>query len=139
MREFLKKVLVILLTLAIVFLVVGICAKAIVINTLSNTLTKSEITSKLADAIYAEMSELTSNEKNYLKEILNDSEEINQITDIYFNAVIYDIENDTISTPKFDKEIDLLINKTVNTKYQEDVKLRISKINFNEIYVNILN
>lgn len=139
MRYFFKRLLTLVFTFSIVLLVLSVCAKSIVVNTLSDSFTKKEITSKILDVVFETMPNSSSDELLTLQNSFYDSKEMKEITDIYFNSIVHDIENNTVSNVDFSKQLDSLINNHIPNAYKDEVRNKINSIDFNRLYENILD
>lgn len=141
MRTFFKKILKIILGLSIILLIVSISLKEITNGAMTAVFAKININDKIINVIVSNFPEIDSNTLESIKDNLNNNNEINEISDIYLDSLLYDIKNNTVSNINVKETIDTIINKNINQiplTYQNIIRTRINDIDFQDLYVQLL-
>lgn len=142
MREFLTKILKIIFVISLVLLVLSITLKNTVLSTISIGITKKDITERILDVAMDSFPELDSATLDKIKSKINSSDEMDKIANTYFNALLYDIKNDTVSSVDITKEINLLLNnnlKELPSNYRQVIISIVNNIDFNNLYPKLLD
>ncbi len=111
-----KKIFNFLITIFIFILIsllcISFCAKEIIVNTISNEIVKKEISSKVADYTKEYYDEIDYDTLEKLETGIGNNENIEKITEKYFDNIIESITKDSeVKLPDTKKEILDLINQ----------------------------
>lgn len=142
MKKLLIKLLKIIFVISLVLLVLGITLKSTILSTISIGITKKDITNRILDVTMDSFPELDSVTLDKIKSNIDSSDEMEKITNTYFDALLYDIKNDTLSSIDIAKEINLLLNnylKELPSNYRQEIISRVNNIDFNKLYPKLLD
>ena len=141
MKKFLKKIICIILSISYILLILSIILKITLVDAIVIGFTKNDITERFINAIVVNFPEINNQELSKIKNQVYDSNEIKEITTLYFDALLNDITNDTISNVDISPQLDSLINDNITyipSIYRKEITNRIKQINFNKIYNDLL-
>ncbi len=151
MKRLLTFILTIIISVLICILCVSFSIKEVVVNTLSKEVVKKEISSYVTNAV-KEIDETIDYETlNEIETSIGNSEEIDKITEKYFNNIVDAVINDKeINLPNTKEEIINLINQNESILVKNDIELTNEQKNqivdlitkdgkIDKIYINISN
>lgn len=116
MKKFLLGILSILLVFLSMTLVFSYTINDICINTISSAVVKNEMTSRVIDGIKNNYPDVSNETLEDIETTISNSDEINKITEKYFNNIINYVSNkEELKLPSTDKEIENIINEINNT------------------------
>ncbi len=116
MKKFLLGILSILLVFLSMALVFSYTINDICINTISSAVVKNEMTSRVIDGIKNNYPDVSNETLEDIETTISNSDEINKITEKYFNNIINYVSNkEELKLPSTDKEIENIINEINNT------------------------
>ena len=117
MKKFLLGILSILLVFLSMALVFSYTINDICINTISSAVVKNEMTSRVIDGIKNNYPDVSNKTLEDIETTISNSDEINKITEKYFNNIINYVSNkEELKLPSTDKEIEKINNTTDNNK-----------------------
>ena len=122
MKRLLTFILTIIISVLICILCVSFSIKEVVVNTLSKEVVKKEISSYVTNAV-KEIDETIDYETlNEIETSIGNSEEIDKITEKYFNNIVDAVINDKeINLPNTKEEIINLINQNESILVKNDI------------------
>lgn len=116
MKKFLLGILSILLVFLSMALVFSYTINDICINTISSAVVKNEMTSRVIDGIKNNYPDVSNKTLEDIETTISNSDEINKITEKYFNNIINYVSNkEELKLPSTDKEIENIIDEINNT------------------------
>ena len=105
MKKFLLGILSILLVFLSMALVFSYTINDICINTISSEVVKNEMTSRVIDGIKNNYPDVSNKTLEDIETTISNSDEINKITEKYFNNIINYVSNkEELKLPSTDKE-----------------------------------
>lgn len=140
--KYIKKLLFLIIIISSISLTFSFSIKDIFLNTITPIINNNIITKEINNVINEEFSDLNKSTINKINSTINNSKELNEITKIYFDSIIKDITNDTYNSPNIKEYIDILIDNNLPSEYsyyKNIINDKISNIDFDESYSNILN
>ena len=122
-----KKVINFLITLVIAFLIFILCISFTINDVVINTLSKEVVSSEISDEFVAQIEdeyEINYEALDEIKENINNSSEINELTEKYFNNIIDSVINDTeVRMPETKDDILALIDENEYILKENDIEL----------------
>ena len=122
-----KKVINFLITLVIAFLIFILCISFTINDVVINTLSKEVVSSEISDEFVAQIEdeyEINYEALDEIKENINNSSEINELTEKYFNNIIDSVVNDTeVRMPETKDDILALIDENEYILEENDIEL----------------
>lgn len=142
MKEFLIKILKIILVISFILLVLGITLKSTLVSTISIGISKKNITERILNVVTDSFPGLDLVAQDKIKSKINSSNEMDKIANIYFDTLLYDIKNNTVSSIDISKDINSLLNtnlKELPSSYRQIITSQVNNIDFNKIYPKLLD
>lgn len=152
MKKILTGIFTIILIFLIELLIISFSAKEICINTISDSVVKNEVSSKVLDEVTKELSDVKYEDLVKIELATKNNEAINKITDKYFDSMIDSIVNNSdIIVPDTKEELNKIINDNIEvldklniniTEQQKDLvieKLTGENNKIEKIYINVAN
>ena len=122
-----KKVINFLITLVIAFLIFILCISFTINDVVINTLSKEVVSSEISDEFVAQIEdeyEINYEALDEIKENINNSSKINEITEKYFNNIVDSIVNDTeVKVPETKDDVLALIDENEYILKENDIEL----------------
>ncbi len=122
-----KKVINFLITLVIAFLIFILCISFTINDVVINTLSKEVVSSEISDEFVAQIEdeyEINYEALDEIKENINNSSEINELTEKYFNNIIDSVVNDTeVRMPETKDDVLALIDENEYILEENDIEL----------------
>lgn len=151
MKKFMSFIITLLISFLICLLCISFSLKEIVINTLAKEVVKDEVSSKVTEVLKNNYSDIDYETLDKIETNIGNNENINKVTEKYFNDIIYSIINDEeVSIPNTKEEIISIINdneyilKENNIEIIEEQKKELSDKLTNDnmigkVYKNVAN
>lgn len=151
MKKFMSFIITLLISFLICLLCVSFSLKEIVINTLAKEVVKDEVSSKVTEVLKNNYSDIDYETLDKIETNIGNNENINKVTEKYFNDIVYSIINDEeVSIPNTKEEIINIINdneyilKENNIEITEEQKNELSDKLTNDnmigkVYKNVAN
>lgn len=123
-----KKIINFLITVVIAFLIFVLCISFtindVVINTLSKEVVSNEISDVVISQIENEYDNIDYESLDKIKENINNSSKINELTEKYFNNIVDSIVNDTeVKIPETKDDVLALINENEDILKENNIEL----------------
>lgn len=142
MKKFLIKTNYFIFAITFIFLSLSFTLQSALLKTLSTGFSKNEIVDKVIMEISNSIDDFNLIPKEEIKKAIYDSPEIEMISSIFFETLLNDIKNDTVSNVNIEKEINSLLNnnlRNIPKIYHDQIRNKVNSIDYNKLYVNILN
>lgn len=135
-----------LLKIVLIIFTIALVLATIIPKTINNVISKviieTKITNKIVETISGSFNELDQRLLSILEERITNNDQVKVITEIYVDNLLNDIINDTVSKVDISTQIDKIINDNINDvplQYQNLVTQKVNSINFDNIYINLLD
>ena len=144
MRKFLSGILAIILSILVCALIFSFYASKICVDTLSSTVVNKQIASKTIDVVKEKYPKISNNTLQKIETAVKNSDEINKITEIYFNAVIDNYgKGNAAEVPDIKVHVKRLITESASFLTDEQINDVVKTIDeenkFNGVYEWVLN
>ena len=136
-----KKLLCLIGSIAFIFLILSIGMKVMVVDKFSNAFLKEKVSNMVISSIKDNISEVDSYTLTEIENKIKNNKSFNEITDLYFNNLINDLENNTVTEEGVNEKIRTIVISNLNdipSNYQRPIIDKVNSIDFNRIYRNIL-
>ncbi len=143
MRKVLSGFLSVILSLLVCALIFSFYASKICVDTLSSTVVNKQIASKTIDVLKEKYPKLSNDTLQKIEVFVKNSDEINKITEIYFNAVIENYGKGSATVPNIKPHVKKLISESVpfldDDQINDLVKTIDEENKFNGVYEWVLD
>ncbi len=151
MKKIINFVITIFISILICLLCVSFSLREIVINTLSKEIVKKEVSSKVTDLLKDTYSDIDYETLNEIETSIGNNENINRVTEKYFDDIINSVINDeSVSIPNTKEEMLNIINDNEYILKENDVEITeeqknelVNKLTSNntidKVYQNVAN
>ena len=143
MRSFLNGFLTVFLIIATLILFLSLVISNVVTSNISNILSKDYVKDYIVNYIVDRLPD-GDYDLDKVEEKINDSKEIDSITDEYYKTLIKDIKNKTTSEVSVSKKLDNLLDKSLEEtdlldEQKDLIKSKFNDNNLNKLYRKLLN
>lgn len=141
MKKFLIKICCFLFAITMIALSLSLSLENAIFETISTGFTKNDVTKRLVNGFTEGFSDLDSTTINRIRNAILESNEINDISSIFINTLIEDVKNNKISRIDISAQLNSILNNNLSKvpkAYHEEIINRVNNIDYNKIYVNII-
>lgn len=115
MRKFFSVLFSIIIFVLLITLSINLSIKELVIDTINDSLVKREVSDFVTDAIYQEYPNISTNDLEKIENFINESDEVHDITNKYFEGIMKSINNGDNYVPDIDDDLNSLIENNRDT------------------------
>lgn len=141
MKKFLIKICCFLFAITMIALSLSLSLENAIFETISTGFTKNDVTKRLVNGFTEGFSDLDLTTINRIRNAILESNEINDISSIFINTLIEDVKNNKISRIDISVQLNSILNNNLSKVpkvYHEEIINRVNNIDYNKIYVNII-
>lgn len=137
MRRFFSVLVSFILFIVLLFLVINFSIESIVVDTLSDSLVKREVSDVVTDVIYKMYPDISVDNLGKINDMVENSEEVKEITEKYFSNIMDSINEGNYEYPDITDELDSLIlnNRSNLIEYgvdSDDIDRIVSELDNND-------